>query len=364
MAGQFLVKFEVARQALAEAKSVDELKSIRDQAEALRYAMKQAGMSLEMQNDAAELKLHAERRAGELLREMEKHPAGRPPENPSLDGRDLPPTIAELGLTYNQSQRWQLEASVPEEAYERFKAEIRRRRGGELTSAGLQRLAREMHQNTRRQEMIDDGIAQLAVADRYHLFWHDFRDWDLATGSVDAVITDPPYGQDYVPLYGQLAQFAARVLKPGGPLLVMTGQSWLPDVLAAMVPHIRYHWTLVYLTPGATLAVWHRRVMTGWKPVLWFVAGEYGGGQIWDVCRSESSDKRFDDWGQSESGMIELVRRFTSPGDLVCDPFLGAGTTGIASLLLGRRFIGCDVEAEKVHLAAGRLKYATQDASA
>ena len=149
MAGQFLVEFEVARQALAEAKSVDELKSIRDQAEALRYAMKQAGMSLEMQNDAAELKLHAERRAGELLGEMEKHTGGRPPENPLQAVTGLPPTLAETGVTRIQSYRWQLEASVPAEVFERFKAGIRRR-GAELTSAGLQRLAREMQQDTRR----------------------------------------------------------------------------------------------------------------------------------------------------------------------------------------------------------------------
>ena len=58
---QQLVRFDAARHALAEARSVDEVKDVRDRAEALRLYMKQAGHGLEMQNDVAEIKLRAER---------------------------------------------------------------------------------------------------------------------------------------------------------------------------------------------------------------------------------------------------------------------------------------------------------------
>ncbi len=44
---------------------------------------------------------------------MEKHPAGRPPENRSHDVTDLPPTLPDLGITKMQSHRWQQEAKVP-----------------------------------------------------------------------------------------------------------------------------------------------------------------------------------------------------------------------------------------------------------
>lgn len=64
-----LVKFDQARQALMEAKTVDEVKEIRDKAEALRLYLRQQGASLEMQNHCAEIKLRAERRAGDLLKE-------------------------------------------------------------------------------------------------------------------------------------------------------------------------------------------------------------------------------------------------------------------------------------------------------
>jgi len=65
-----LIHFDRARQELALASTVDEVKQIRDQAEAIRQYIKQQKGSFEMQNQAAEIKLRAERRAGEMLREI------------------------------------------------------------------------------------------------------------------------------------------------------------------------------------------------------------------------------------------------------------------------------------------------------
>ena len=74
-----------------------------------------------MQNDAAELKLSAERKAGVILTETDKNPGGQR-EQKSYAGHDVrgrPPTLEELHISEKQSQRWQLEASVSEERYER-----------------------------------------------------------------------------------------------------------------------------------------------------------------------------------------------------------------------------------------------------
>lgn len=136
-----LVRFEAARTALAEARSVDEVKDVRDKAEALRLYMRQAGHGLEMQNDVAEIKLRAERRAGDLLGEMEKHPPGPDRLQPATD---LPPTLAELGIETTQSHRWQREASVPEERFEQYLATTREE-GKELTSVGLLRISTGAH---------------------------------------------------------------------------------------------------------------------------------------------------------------------------------------------------------------------------
>jgi len=156
----------------------------------------------------------------------------------------------------------------------------------------------------------------------------------------DCIITDPPYPREYLPLYGLLAEKAVDV-----PLVaVMCGQTYLPEIMETMCRHLKYRWTLAYLTPGGkSVQQWPCKVNTFWKPVLIFgEALEW----IGDVCSSKTNDndKRFHDWGQSESGMADLVERLTKPGDLVCDPFAGAGTTAVVSLQLGRRFVGCDID--------------------
>ena len=65
-----LIHFNKAKQELALAVSIDEVKDIRDKAEALRVYAKQAGESFQMQNQCAEIKIRAERRAGELIPEQ------------------------------------------------------------------------------------------------------------------------------------------------------------------------------------------------------------------------------------------------------------------------------------------------------
>jgi len=54
--------------------------------------------------------------------------------------------------------------------------------------------------------------------------------------------------------------------------------------------------------------------------------------------------------------MLELVSLFTDPGDLVCDPFAGSGTTGVACLRLGRRFVGCEMSEDYFRVAVERLR--------
>jgi site-specific DNA-methyltransferase (adenine-specific) len=51
-----------------------------------------------------------------------------------------------------------------------------------------------------------------------------------------------------------------------------------------------------------------------------------------------------------------LIRQSSNAGDVVCDPFMGAGSVGIAALRLGRRFLGNDLNPEAVRIAAQRLR--------
>lgn len=54
--------------------------------------------------------------------------------------------------------------------------------------------------------------------------------------------------------------------------------------------------------------------------------------------------------------MLDLVADFTDPGDIVIDPFMGSGTTGVACLRLGRRFIGWEMNADYYEIACRRLR--------
>jgi hypothetical protein len=76
-----------------------------------------------MQNYCAEIKIWAERRAGELLREMEKHPGGRPTENPFQHARGFQSRLEDLGVSHAQSHRYQTIASLPDEDFEAHIAE-------------------------------------------------------------------------------------------------------------------------------------------------------------------------------------------------------------------------------------------------
>ncbi len=60
--------------------------------------------------------------------------------------------------------------------------------------------------------------------------------------------------------------------------------------------------------------------------------------------------------GRKPSALSEiLIGQSTSPGDLVVDPFMGSGSSGVAALKLGRRYAGNDVSDDSLKLARERL---------
>lgn len=205
--------------------------------------------------------------------------------------------------------------------------------------------------------------ARIAVPEKlsgasYRLLSGDFRSQarDIEDNSIDIILTDPPYPAEYLPLFSDLGALAARALKSGGSLLVMSGELYLPEVMRRLCDHLTYHWTLAYLTPGGqSPQIWNRNINTFWKPVLWLVKGEYVGDWQGDVIKSERNEKDAHYWQQSESGMLELVKRFSLPDQLILDPFCGSGTTGVAAVQLHRRFIGIDNDPAAIAAASERL---------
>ena len=101
---------------LALLTDIHDIKDIRDKAEAIRIYAKQQKESLFTQNKAAEIKIRAERRAGELLAGMELQHGAR-------DGKTgfqpETPLLSDLGISKPSSHRWQTIATTPEEIFDR-----------------------------------------------------------------------------------------------------------------------------------------------------------------------------------------------------------------------------------------------------
>lgn len=400
-----LPNLDAARRALAAARSIDEIKEIRDQAEALRAYVQAAGYGLEMQNDVAEIKLRAERRAGELLAQVDRQQRGRP-EKTLHDASISRPRLQDLGIEATQSHRWQQLAKVPEPVFEQHVATVKAERS-ELTSASVLDLARDMtrvqraanrsaREALRATEPVPEVPIRLEVADA--------TDLPLSDGSVNLIVTSPPYGLDkpyagVQDLAGGWREFmvdwlaeAYRVAAPGGRLAVnvpldTTRPSLRPTyaqtVFAALEVGWSYRASIVWnegnvirgdqygsLARGSVDSSSAPHVVAPVEMVPLFVKGEWnrGGGDS-DLTHEEWLHWTNGLWtfpGESRSWEghpapfpLELPRRLIKllsfRGDTVLDPFAGSGTTLVAAHQLGRVAVGVDLSPDYVASAKRRI---------
>lgn len=149
-----LVRYDAARKALAEAHRVDEVKDLRDKAIAMSAYAKQA-KDTAMIEMATEIKVRAERRLGEMLRDMPKNGGNQGQGRPSLGGsakappklsapsstppkarvpEPLAPKLEQLGIDKKLSARAQKLAAIPEADFETTVATAKHV-VGEVTSA-------------------------------------------------------------------------------------------------------------------------------------------------------------------------------------------------------------------------------------
>jgi hypothetical protein len=116
-----LVRYDTMCQAIAAAYEVDEVKDIRDRAAALEHYSRMAH-HFEAERRCCEIRLRAERKAGILLRQMEKAKGAREPgSNRGMtrsDAATASKTLGDLGITKDQSSQWQRLADVPEDTFE------------------------------------------------------------------------------------------------------------------------------------------------------------------------------------------------------------------------------------------------------
>lgn len=139
-----LAKLDKARQLLAESRTLPEVKKIRDIAEAAKVYAKAAHLGAEAQNYAAEISLLSERKAGEILSQLEKSDGGRPEKTPvtAAGVSEYRQTLTATQTPERTAQQWQETARVPENIFHGY---IRQSKDLELeiTRAGLSKFAKK-----------------------------------------------------------------------------------------------------------------------------------------------------------------------------------------------------------------------------
>jgi len=114
-----LVRYDAMCRAIAEVHRIDEVKDMRDKAQALERYARQA-KNKEAEQQCREIRLRAERRTGELIRQQQQAgelaTAGGDPL--SRDTTMAPPTLSDIGISRDQSSKWQQLADIPDETFE------------------------------------------------------------------------------------------------------------------------------------------------------------------------------------------------------------------------------------------------------
>lgn len=137
-----IVKYDAACQAIAECKRIDEVKDWSDKAAAIE-AYGRMSKNYDIERDAAEIRVRAQRKMGELIIEMDKSKGGRPAEKPVLGvDRFSAVTLTDMGISRNQSSQAQAIARIPEPEFEQTLSEHREEQK-KVTGRMLSKLAKQ-----------------------------------------------------------------------------------------------------------------------------------------------------------------------------------------------------------------------------
>jgi site-specific DNA-methyltransferase (adenine-specific) len=218
---------------------------------------------------------------------------------------------------------------------------------------------------------------------RATLYLGDARTLLPSIGPVDHIITDPPYsdrthrGHDLVA--GVCRDSADRIALGYDAL-----NADLVEILSGMFCDACDGW-IVWMSDH-TLAPSIERSLSSrdryvFAPLPYFHAGRSvrltGDGPCsWTDWIIPARTKRLSKWGTLPGGYVAsdgwsdkermggkptrlmrlMVTHYSRPDELVCDPFMGAGTTGVACMKEGRRFVGVEIDPEAFELSCRRIE--------
>jgi len=207
--------------------------------------------------------------------------------------------------------------------------------------------------------------------------------YTLGDGSVDHVITDPPYEAeahtasrlvarsggvlkeeplDFEAISDQervkVAARLARIARRWSLVFCQAEAIWLWR-LAMQVGGASYKRSCVWVKPGAKPQYSGDRPGIGYESIVVCHApgrsSWNGGGRLGVFEFTTPNHGRLHMTEKPLALMETLVRLFTDPGDTILDPFMGSGTTGVAAIHLGRNFIGWEKDPRYFRVAQRRL---------
>jgi DNA modification methylase len=217
------------------------------------------------------------------------------------------------------------------------------------------------------------------------LYLGDCRDILPTLGRVDAVVTDPPYGVSFSGKRGHYRNdpnaqredtyqsyedtrenFIATVLPPLRYALSVAkrGAVFMAEKTLPLLPA----WDSlggIFLPNGCGMGSWGFQsfmhcAFYGKDPFLAEAKGSRPNGKYGVYGNDANSVDH--PCAKPIAAMEWAVSRATSSDDLVVDPFMGSGTTGVACAKLGRKFIGIEIEPKYFDIACRRIEAATRQA--
>lgn len=203
----------------------------------------------------------------------------------------------------------------------------------------------------------------------------------IPTGSVDLIVTDPPYGIGYDSIGGSgyrtevtfddspesilsllrsAAREMSRVLSPHGHLYSFFGiQLWSETIAIYKAAGFDVDvLPLVWVKQTGGTVDWDHRYAPAWEPIL------FANGPARRLARKRDNVLAFNSPSMGErlhanekpvSLLKELIEMSSQPGELVLDPFCGSGSTLQAAKDSGRRWIGIELEPRMYNIARLRL---------
>jgi DNA modification methylase len=218
-------------------------------------------------------------------------------------------------------------------------------------------------------------VRQEALAEGVALYLGDCREILPTLGKVDAVVTDPPYAvptqvaqtREITRNAGDLSiaetayrvfadQWATAVGGDGRVFVFCDGASY-PSLYRAMFSQFNLAllvWDKGRIGMGREFRKSHELILHAWKASTPIFGDGIGRPDI-IKCDPLSSEGRTHP-AEKPVGIAEAVLKVC--GHTILDPFMGSGTTGVASVKLGRKFIGIEIEPKYFDIACKRIQAA------